>query len=102
MTSAFLTSKACNLINAASKLCKIGAHLIYATCSFLKEENETIVENFLSDNINFRVLSPNSIFIKYMEDLLDKDYSYLYKETPTNICYDYNFVMDCFDLRRFW
>ena len=53
------------IINAASKLCKIGAHLIYATCSFLKEENETIVENFLSDNINFRVLSPDSIFIKY-------------------------------------
>jgi hypothetical protein len=37
------------------------------------------------------------IFIKYMEELLDKDYSYLYKETPTNICYDYNFVMDCFE-----
>lgn len=39
----------------------------------------------------------NPIFVKYMEDLLDKDYSYLYKETPTNICYDYNFVMDCFE-----
>jgi len=51
--------------------------------------------------------APNSIFIKYMEDLLDKDYSYLYKDTKktlkvdkyfsSHISYDYNFVMDCFE-----
>jgi hypothetical protein len=51
--------------------------------------------------------APNPIFIKYMEDLLDKDYSYLYKDTKktlkvdksfsSHIKYDYNFVMDCFE-----
>ena len=35
------------IINSASKLCKVGANLIYATCSILKEENEDIVDNFL-------------------------------------------------------
>ena len=39
----------------------------------------------------------NPKFIKYMEGLIGKDYSYLYKETPANICYDYNFVMDSFE-----
>ena len=53
------------IINSASKLCKVGANLIYATCSLLKEENEDIVDNFLLKNKNFRILSPNSIFTKY-------------------------------------
>jgi len=53
------------IINAASKLCKVGGHLIYATCSLLKQENELIVENFLLENKNFRVFPPESIFIKY-------------------------------------
>ena len=53
------------IINSASKLCKVGANLIYATCSILKEENEDIVDNFLLKNKNFRILSPNSIFTKY-------------------------------------
>ena len=53
------------IINAASKLCKVGGHLIYATCSLLKQENESIVENFLLENKNFRVFPPEPILIKY-------------------------------------
>ena len=53
------------IINAASKLCKVGAYLIYATCSLLKQENELIVENFLLENKNFRVLPPEPILLKY-------------------------------------
>jgi 16S rRNA (cytosine967-C5)-methyltransferase len=53
------------IINSASKLCKIGGHLIYATCSLLAQENEEIIEQFLSQNKNFRLLSPEPILIKY-------------------------------------
>ena len=53
------------IINAASKLCKVGGHLVYATCSLLKQENELIVENFLLENKNFRVFPPEPILIKY-------------------------------------
>jgi len=53
------------IINAASKLCKVGGHLIYATCSLLEQENELIVENFLLENKNFRVFPPEPILIKY-------------------------------------
>jgi len=63
--------------------------LVIAARKQLKKQLKT----FVSDGNT----ASNPIFVKYMEDLLDKDYSYLYKETPTNICYDYNFVMDCFE-----
>jgi 16S rRNA (cytosine967-C5)-methyltransferase len=53
------------IINAASKLCKVGGQLVYATCSLLKQENELVVENFLLENKNFRVFPPEPILIKY-------------------------------------
>jgi 16S rRNA (cytosine967-C5)-methyltransferase len=62
------------IINAASKLCKVGGHLVYATCSLLKQENEVIVENFLLENKNFRVFSPESILIKYDIPLKSEKY----------------------------
>ena len=62
------------IINSASKLCKVGAHLIYATCSFLKDENEDIVNNFLLENKNFRIVSPDSIFTKYGIPLKSEKY----------------------------
>ena len=61
------------------------------------------LKTFVSDGNT----APNSIFIKYMEGLIGKDYSYLYKDTEktlkvdksfsSHISYDYNFVMDCFE-----
>ena len=63
--------------------------LVIAARKLLKKKLKTLVSDGKTVSQPF--------FIKYMEDLLDKDYSYLYKETPTNISYDYNFVMDCFE-----
>jgi NOL1/NOP2/sun family putative RNA methylase len=39
------------LINEAIKHLKVGGELIYSTCSILKEENEEIIKNVLSNNI---------------------------------------------------
>jgi 16S rRNA (cytosine967-C5)-methyltransferase len=62
------------IINAASKLCKVGGHLVYATCSLLKQENELIVENFLLENKNFRVFPPEPILLKYDIPLKSEKY----------------------------
>lgn len=40
-----------SLINEGIKHLKIGGELIYSTCSILEEENESIIQNILSDSI---------------------------------------------------
>lgn len=49
-----LTSKQIEILNFYSKFLKKGGILVYATCSFLIEENERISELFLEQNPNFR------------------------------------------------
>ncbi|MGI6394969.1 MAG: RsmB/NOP family class I SAM-dependent RNA methyltransferase [bacterium] len=46
-----------DLLLKFSKLLPLKGELIYATCSFLKEENESIVQKFLSKNSGFKVVS---------------------------------------------
>lgn len=45
------------ILTDASKRVRRGGELIYVTCSFLKEENEVIVENFLENNPNFELVN---------------------------------------------
>ncbi len=45
------------ILNQASLLLKSGGVLLYATCSFLKEENEEIVFKFLNENPQFKRFS---------------------------------------------
>ena len=54
-----LTQKQLSILQSAANLVKPGGHLIYATCSLLYEENQAIVEKFLSGNSDF-VLQPTS------------------------------------------
>ncbi len=54
-----LSKKQLNILKNASKLLKQGGRLIYSTCSLEREENETIVEIFLSGENNFRKILPN-------------------------------------------
>lgn len=48
-----LNRKQSSILQSASKLLKVGGYLVYATCSFLPEENQIIVDKFLADNPNF-------------------------------------------------
>ncbi len=48
-----LTEKQASILAAASKLVKQGGRLVYATCSLLPEENQGIVEAFLSAHPDF-------------------------------------------------
>lgn len=51
-----LTQKQTNILAAASKLLKNGGRLVYATCSLLHEENQGVVEAFLSSHPEFKLL----------------------------------------------
>jgi 16S rRNA (cytosine967-C5)-methyltransferase len=48
-----LTAKQAAILDAASMLVKSGGRLVYATCSILPDENETIVDAFLASHPDF-------------------------------------------------
>jgi len=56
-----LTAKQQSILGRASRLVKNGGKLVYATCSLLKEENEQIVEAFLSGHPEFKLLNASEI-----------------------------------------
>ncbi|HYP67982.1 MAG TPA: RsmB/NOP family class I SAM-dependent RNA methyltransferase [Thiobacillaceae bacterium] len=51
-----LNRKQASLIRAAARLLKPGGRLVYATCSLLWAENQAIVEDFLNEHPEFRLL----------------------------------------------
>ncbi len=51
-----LKIKQAAILTAASGLVKPGGRLVYATCSFLPEENQEIIENFKTQNPEFTLL----------------------------------------------
>jgi 16S rRNA (cytosine967-C5)-methyltransferase len=54
-----LQEKQLVILKNASKLVKAGGRLIYSTCSLEREENESIVEKFLSENSEFEKIAPH-------------------------------------------
>jgi 16S rRNA (cytosine967-C5)-methyltransferase len=50
-----------NIIAAAAALGKPGGRLVYATCSLLREENESVIEKFLLDQPAFRLMPVQTI-----------------------------------------
>jgi 16S rRNA (cytosine967-C5)-methyltransferase len=51
-----LSAKQKRILESAARLLKPGGHLVYATCSILAEENEAVVEDFLSRHAEFRLV----------------------------------------------
>jgi 16S rRNA (cytosine967-C5)-methyltransferase len=52
-----LSRKQADILAAAGRLVKTGGRLVYATCSILPEENESVVDAFLAAHTNFVRLS---------------------------------------------
>jgi 16S rRNA (cytosine967-C5)-methyltransferase len=51
-----LAARQKQLLQNAAKLVKPGGRLVYSTCSVEPEENESVVQTFLENNINFSLL----------------------------------------------
>ncbi|MFA5243455.1 MAG: RsmB/NOP family class I SAM-dependent RNA methyltransferase [Sulfuricella sp.] len=56
-----LTQRQAAILLAASRLLKTGGRLVYATCSFLPEENQQVVEAFLAQHPEFKLLDASEI-----------------------------------------
>ena len=56
-----LRLKQAAILRAAAALLKPGGRLVYATCSFLPEENEDIVAAFLEEHSRYRTLPANAL-----------------------------------------
>ena len=59
-----LTTKQAAILHAASVLVKKGGRLVYATCSLLDAENETVVSQFLAKHPEFVALSAEEVLNK--------------------------------------
>ena len=51
-----LAAKQTRILESAARLLKPGGQLVYATCSILAEENERVVEDFLSRHPEFKLV----------------------------------------------
>ncbi|MDH5479756.1 MAG: RsmB/NOP family class I SAM-dependent RNA methyltransferase [Nitrosomonas sp.] len=57
-----LKVKQAAILAAAANLLKPGGRLVYATCSFLPEENQNIIQNFLDQHPQFSLLNCSELF----------------------------------------
>ena len=67
-----LTQTQYSILTAASKLVKPGGNLVYATCSILHEENQDIINKFLTENSDFSIINANTV-IKNCDNLISKE-----------------------------
>jgi 16S rRNA (cytosine967-C5)-methyltransferase len=64
-----LKKKQAAILASAARLVKAGGRLVYATCSLLAEENEGIVEPFLAEHPDYRILDCSEILRAQRIDL---------------------------------
>jgi 16S rRNA (cytosine967-C5)-methyltransferase len=69
-----LNQKQASLIRAAAKLLKPGGRLVYATCSLLPAENQVIVQGFLVEHPNFKILPAGEVLASQRIPLEMGDY----------------------------
>ncbi|MFM7632004.1 MAG: RsmB/NOP family class I SAM-dependent RNA methyltransferase, partial [Betaproteobacteria bacterium] len=59
-----LCERQLSILNSAARLPKLGGRLVYATCSLLMEENQAIIERFLSQQANYRLIPAHEILFE--------------------------------------
>ncbi|HEU4851657.1 MAG TPA: RsmB/NOP family class I SAM-dependent RNA methyltransferase [Telluria sp.] len=62
------------ILDGASRLLKGGGRLVYATCSLLDEENDQVVQEFLSTHPDFDLVPMNKVLAEQKIDLEMGDY----------------------------
>lgn len=73
-----LNQKQASILDSAARLVKQGGRLVYATCSILDEENEGIVQQFLSTHPDFTLIPAAQILDEQKISLEMGDYFKLY------------------------
>ncbi|HLU77735.1 MAG TPA: RsmB/NOP family class I SAM-dependent RNA methyltransferase [Burkholderiales bacterium] len=64
-----LRIKQASILAAAARLVKAGGRLVYATCSFLPEENEEIVADFLATHPSFELVRASVLLESQLEEV---------------------------------
>ncbi|MEK7845323.1 MAG: RsmB/NOP family class I SAM-dependent RNA methyltransferase, partial [Pseudomonadota bacterium] len=59
-----LKTKQAAILSAAADLLKPGGRLVYATCSFLPEENQAIINDFLAAHPQFALLNCSELLLQ--------------------------------------
>ena len=62
------------ILNTCSKYLKIGGELVYSTCSIFKKENRFLIEDFLSENKNFKLANLKNIIEDKINNKFFLDY----------------------------
>jgi len=70
---AFLSAKQKTLLFYSSQMVKKGGILIYAVCSWEREETEEVVENLLEERSGFRVVEPRDYLPGTLHPLIAED-----------------------------
>lgn len=73
-----LNQKQASILDSAARLVKQGGRLVYATCSILDEENEGIVQQFLTTHPDFTLIPAKQILDEQKINLEMGDYFKLY------------------------
>jgi len=73
-TVAEMNVKQISILTSAARLVKAGGRLVYGTCSFLNEENEDIVVQFLQANPDFTLVPMSTVLAEQKIDLDTGDY----------------------------
>lgn len=60
-TIAEMHAKQLNILTSAARLLKPGGRLVYGTCSFLNEENEDVVSEFMQNNPDFTLVPMSTV-----------------------------------------
>ena len=69
-----LQAKQAAILAGAARLVKGGGRLVYATCSFLNEENDQIAEQFLAANPDFSLVPMHKVLAEQKIELEMGDY----------------------------
>jgi 16S rRNA (cytosine967-C5)-methyltransferase len=69
-----LCARQYSILMSAARLPKPGGRLVYATCSLLAEENQAIVEKFLSTQTQYRLLPAHQVLSEQKIELDTGDY----------------------------